>query len=570
MHCRPSCAVLVVVAFVFLTAVADAQTRGQRAPAPTAKPAPAPTGWLGSPVREDPSPAIVSLRGVGTANAMAEARMTQQVLTEYCGENAQAYPSAAACLKQKQSEYGTRTFRASADCTLGRITTTGDRTYTLDGLWDATDIGAGRTRWRDEDGAVVERDLINNGLHISQQWETLCPAPVTAAFIGKVASQAAARPAAPTGTAPTPPICGGERLCTEVDDFAVTISDFRASLGAARKVLTATLRFENKSRRALVLGYVPASGVAIDERGNRYGSYDPDVRGIGLIGRTVDAKFVLQPGQRSDARFTYFWDAGRTVYGTTFDFELTVREIVDLGNNKVELGSEYPLRFAGLVDGIRPGTSAAPASSSAAPATAPPATGVAPAAAPVATGTNHCEGSRRPCYDAGSFSTTVAEFSGTVVGNRNHVLRINVDITNHTDQPLILAYKSSTNSGIDNQGNSYFWGRAGTYDGSVQGIGIMLPGRSVDTQFRLAPNQSRSAVFTVIRYNSGANPQGTTYAFDTVLAELRILPNGTQTETVREYSIHIPDLRLGAAAAPPAESIKKAGEAIRGLFGGKK
>ena len=84
-----------------------------------------------------------------------------------------------------------------------------------------------------------------------------------------------------------------------------------------------------------------------------YASYDADIRGIGLIARAVDAKFVLQPGQRSDARITYLWDAGRAVYGTTFDLEMTVREIVDLGNNQVNLGAEYPLRFAGLVDGAR-------------------------------------------------------------------------------------------------------------------------------------------------------------------------------------------------------------------------
>ena len=88
------------------------------------------------------------------------------------------------------------------------------------------------------------------------------------------------------GAARNPPICGGERLCTEVNDFAVSMVEFRASLAAPRKLLTATLRFENKTNRPVILAYIPRSGIATDERGNRYSAVDTDVRGIGLVGRT--------------------------------------------------------------------------------------------------------------------------------------------------------------------------------------------------------------------------------------------------------------------------------------------
>jgi hypothetical protein len=564
------------MAFALLASAADAQARGQRPSAPVAKPAAAPAAWLANPIREEPSPAIVSLKGAGTANANAEARMTQQAINDHCVANAQHYPSAAACLKQLQTQFGNKIFRASADCTAGSITTTGDMSYTLDGLWDNSDIGAGRTRWRDADNNIVGRDLANNGLHISQQWETLCPAPVTAAYIARV-RQAAAKPAAQSrATALNPPVCGGEPLCTEVNDFAVTITDFRASLTQPRKVLTMSVRFQNKANRPLVLAYVPASGIGIDERGNRYASYDADVRGIGLIGRTVDAKFVLQPGQQSDARFTYYWDAGRAVYGTTFDAEMTVREVRDLGNNKVDLGAEYPLRFTGLVDGARPGMSSSNSSSSAAPPAAAPVPS-APAGIP-SERVDNCAGSRNPCHDAGAFSTTVTGLSGSLYGNRHHILRIQLTIRNHSDQPLVLGYKSGTNSGIDNLGNAYYWGRAGTYDGSVQGIGIVIPGRSADTQFRLGPGTSRNAVVTVTRYESGPTPQGQSFTLDTVLSELRILPNGNQSETVREHSVHLAGLTLGGRAvgtstgggSDTAEQIKKTGEAIRSIFGGGK
>ena len=74
---------------------------------------------------------------------------------------------------------------ASADCTRGRITAVDGQTYTLDGVWDDSDIGAGRTRWRDGAGAIVGRDNASGGLGISQQWEVLCPGPVKGAADGE-------------------------------------------------------------------------------------------------------------------------------------------------------------------------------------------------------------------------------------------------------------------------------------------------------------------------------------------------------------------------------------------------
>jgi hypothetical protein len=163
--------------------------------------------------------------------------------------------------------------------------------------------------------------------------------------------------------------------------------------------------------------------------------------------------------------------------------------------------------------------------------------------------------------------------AGSIVGGRHHALRVNLDIKNNSDQQIILAYKNATNSAIDNLGNAYYWGRAGTADGSVQGIGTVIPGRTADLQFRLAPNSARSMVINLVRYEAARRPLGTSWSLDTVLAELRVMPNGTQSEIVRDHSVHLADLAVGARAAaeaPSAESIKKAGEAIRGLFGGKK
>jgi hypothetical protein len=73
-----------------------------------------------------------------------------------------------------------KTYRASADCTKGRISAVDGETYRLDGVWNASDIGAGRTRWRERSGQVIGRDNASGELGISQQWEVLCPGPVKA------------------------------------------------------------------------------------------------------------------------------------------------------------------------------------------------------------------------------------------------------------------------------------------------------------------------------------------------------------------------------------------------------
>ncbi|HEV7732455.1 MAG TPA: hypothetical protein VGR62_09860 [Candidatus Binatia bacterium] len=122
------------------------------------------------------SPTVTSKSGIGTAHATAEAKVTREELEGWC---ANWTPDDKGCVARELANPDTKkTYRASADCTRGTITPVDGSSYTLDGVWDGSDIGEGRTRWRDAAGQVVGRDNASGGLAISQQWEVLCPGPL--------------------------------------------------------------------------------------------------------------------------------------------------------------------------------------------------------------------------------------------------------------------------------------------------------------------------------------------------------------------------------------------------------
>lgn len=122
------------------------------------------------------APTVTSKSGIGTANAAAEAKVTREEIGGWC---ANWSPGDADCAKREwASAEAQKTYRATADCTRGRINAVDGNTYTLAGTWDNSDIGGGRSKWRDASGRIVGRDNAGGGLDISQQWELLCPGPI--------------------------------------------------------------------------------------------------------------------------------------------------------------------------------------------------------------------------------------------------------------------------------------------------------------------------------------------------------------------------------------------------------
>ena len=122
------------------------------------------------------APTVTSKSGIGTANAAAEAKVTKEEIAGWC---ANWSPADDGCVQRElASDAAKATYRVTADCARGRITAVDHNTYTLAGTWDNSDIGAGRSKWRDASGKIVGRDNASGGLGISQQWEVLCPGPI--------------------------------------------------------------------------------------------------------------------------------------------------------------------------------------------------------------------------------------------------------------------------------------------------------------------------------------------------------------------------------------------------------
>jgi len=157
-------------------------------------------------------------------------------------------------------------------------------------------------------------------------------------------------------------------------------------------------------------------------------------------------------------------------------------------------------------------------------------------------GGNSC-GNRPRCYDAGPFAAQVTQMTASQQG-WYHVVRMEVQFHNSTNQPLIIAYHDGTSTMVDNLGNTY--GGAGGSTGPVQGMGIDR-GNSTDSQFVLAPGQTSSASFNVARSrNPNTDPLGTGFTYNLTIDQLQP-QNGAQALMQRQYNLNFPSLALNSA-----------------------
>lgn len=363
---------------------------------------------------------------------------------------------------------------------------------------------------------------------------------------------AAAQSASPCPESPT--VVCSPRVESAVAEFRVT-----QSAGTYGAILQ--LRFVNRSATPLTLGYVEGSGQLVDDQGNRWTIIGSQaVRGIGRIGRTIDASFELQPGEAGEASFQLRYMGGASaIRGTRFTPTLAIREIEKLASGQVRVGREYVLRFGAVTDGL---TITAPVAMGGTPAAAPAGDDpldTAPAGDAVAAGASAgetgCAGRSR-CQAAGPLVAEVTRVIGSGAAGSGHTVQIGVRFRNVSTQPVVIGYRSGSVRLSDEHGQAYR--RDGTNE--VRGIGV-ISRNSADPQFELAPGAAREAVFGVTRYWRQGTPLGTRFAFDLAVAELTVLP-GRQISVGREHAMAWTELTLGNGPA----DVQKGVDAIKGLF----
>ncbi len=96
------------------------------------------------------TPTVFSKSGIGTANAIAKARVTYQDAKQYCEQwSIEDHPNCDRQAKETLQEENGKIYTATADCVHGKMTDANGENFTYADLWPKSDrYLAGKTRWR--------------------------------------------------------------------------------------------------------------------------------------------------------------------------------------------------------------------------------------------------------------------------------------------------------------------------------------------------------------------------------------------------------------------------------------
>jgi hypothetical protein len=280
------------------------------------------------------SPSVSSKTGVGTTNAVAVGKITLKDAEMWCGS---WEPDNKGCPKQQLTNEKGQMYKISANCPAGKFISTDGSVYTrTNQVWDSTDVGAGRLKFRDGKGQIVGRDNASGGLDIAANWDLLCPG---------------AKAAGPVDA------CAGKAHCDSNQLFAAEVVELTGSMvGGRHHLLKMNIRFRNLTDHPITLAYVTGSSGAVDNLNNAYywgraGTHDASTQGIGIVeGRKADTQFHLDPGESREAVFAVIrYEAARRPIGTSFNYNHTIAELQQQAST-VNVVKQYSMRFPHLPD----------------------------------------------------------------------------------------------------------------------------------------------------------------------------------------------------------------------------
>lgn len=197
------------------------------------------------------------------------------------------------------------------------------------------------------DLAVREIDVVGSnqyalGKEHALHWSGFGAARAVAAAPAPVAE--------PRAEAPPPEPCPEKKNSwCQAGVFVAEVTRLTPSKSGYNQNLQFTVRFHNLTRQPLVLAYTAGSAVVVDDAGNRYGSYDNLVRGIGISrGNQVNASFALRGGESRDASFTLTFRAGNKPVGSKYTFDFSAEQLEILPGNQIRSAREFAVGFRDL------------------------------------------------------------------------------------------------------------------------------------------------------------------------------------------------------------------------------
>jgi len=280
------------------------------------------------------SPSVSAKSGIGTTNATASGKVTLKDAEMWCGS---WEPNNKGCAKEQLANEKGQMYRISANCPAGKFTSTDNRVYTrTNQVWDSSDVGAGKPKFRDAKGQIVGRDNASGGLDLAANWEVLCPGAKTTEPVDACASKAH---------------CDSNKL------FSAEVVQLTGSIvGGRHPLVKMSIRFHNITDRPIILAYVTGTSGAVDNLNNAYywgrtGKHDISTQGIGIVeGRKADTQFKLDPGETREAVFAVIrYEAGRKPLGNSFNYNNTIAELQQQGTT-VNVVKQYSMRFPHLPD----------------------------------------------------------------------------------------------------------------------------------------------------------------------------------------------------------------------------
>lgn len=336
--------------------------------------------------------------------------------------------------------------------------------------------------------------------------------------------------------------CSGIANCYAAGPFTVQLTSMVVSKITNERRVRVALRLRNLTAQPLILCFTSASGVANDERQNRYSIRENDgmVKGIGLCrGQTANTGFVVAPGGSRDASLEFhtgIYDG--TVLGDVFSISFALGQLNILPGDQIQNVGQYVASFEGVTEsGGRSTTSGVvaprvPASGTTNPAGADPCAKIA------------------NCYAADPFTV---QLTSVVVSKDIHErqLRVAMRFRNLTAEPLILCFTSASGVANDDRQNRY---SIRENNGLVKGIGICRK-QTANTSFVVAAGGTRDASLEFHTFHqNGTLPLGDVFSISFGLDQLNILP-GNQVQQVGQYVANFEGVKASGATLEKAAGL---------------